>query len=172
MGCNNLYFGGVGAGPNPTGWGYWKDATHTDASRQTIIGGTRTLLTVDGLSLITETDYLSSLPNNIWAGNTINPDGIGNTYLLRIDMWASPQTGGTGHYIELVLDIGDGAVNEIVQHATPMLKGTGITHRISITWAIFARETFNANGGKIYITPDIDVQIWDKAVFLQRGFVP
>lgn len=155
---------------NPTGWGYWRDAANTTGNRQLITGGVKTLFTVDGLSPTTETSYLESLPPSIWAGNTINPDGIGNTYLLRVDLWVSPQTAGVGHYVELVLDIGDGVVNEIIQHDTPMIKGNGTTHRISLTWAIFARETFNANGGKIYITPDIDIEVWDRAVFIQRGY--
>lgn len=158
----------TGEGP---GWVYYKDSVHTDDSRQTIAATTRTLFTVDGLASSTETSYRDTLPTDVWSSNTINPAAIGESYSIRIDIRVAPTVTGDG-YIELDLDIGSGSPIKIVESRQDLQKGNGITHKFTAGFPIFCLTTFNTNGGKFYLTPSINCEVWNRGVFIQRTYSP
>lgn len=154
------------------GWGFWADAEYTTSSRQTISTSTRTLFEVDGLGGTTETGYLSTVPATVWSGdNTIMPTEVGEAYSVRIDCAVAPTASSTG-YVELQLDIGSGSQINIVARRLNLAKGQGVTHSFSIAFPIFCLDTFNANGGKFYMTPSVSIELWDRRIFLQRTFSP
>ena len=169
------YFIGPPAGLSLTdprvaqGWGYWQDNANRTGNRQLITADTRALFTVDGLGENTNTDFLGDMPSSVYNGNTIMPNGVGNTYTVRIDYKASSNSVSQGEYCEVALDIGDGGVIEILDDRFDLAKGSGNTHIFSRTYQIFCLDTFNANGGKFYITPSISVDIWDRAISIHQG---
>jgi len=162
---------GLITGAGGTGWIYQADSLHTTGSRQTISAGTRTLLTVDGLGATTEEGFSNTLPVDLWDTNTINPAAIGEVYSLRLGMSVAPTVVGDG-YIELQLDIGSGSQINILNRRLSLQKGNGVEHAFSDGFPIFCLATFNTNGGKFYITPSINVEVWNKSLFLQRTYSP
>lgn len=158
----------TGEGP---GWVYYKDSVYDNASRLSITSGTRTLFSVDGLGSGTETSYRDTLPTDLWDSNTINPSAVGEAYSVRMGFEAAPTVTGDG-YIEVQLDIGSGSEINIVESRLTLQKGSGVTHKFSYTASIFCLTTFNTNGGKIYLTPSINCEIWDKNIYLQRTYSP
>jgi hypothetical protein len=155
------------------GWTFYDGSTYTTGSRQIMTGGTRYLFLANGLGGTTETRFLYTLPATIWDGAAINPSAVGEVYSIRIQMQAAPTVVGDG-YLELTLDIGNPGVSrvDIVERRFNFLKGSGIAHSISAGFPIFCRETFNANGGRFYMTPSINCQVWDMGIFIQRTFSP
>lgn len=161
---------GVGGGG---GWAYYSDTAHTSASPQSITAGTRTLFTVDGLGATTVTDYLATVPSDVWEnGNILNPSEVGERYLVRVDVMIIPTTVTQNEYVTLQLDIGSGSQINIVEKRLPMQKGAGSAHAFSETITIFCLDTFKANGGKFYLTPTTDVTVFDRAISIERTFSP
>jgi hypothetical protein len=162
---------GIITGAGGTGWVYEADSAHTTGSRQTIAAGTRTLFTVDGLGGTTEESFSGTLPTDIWGTNTINPEAVGEVYMTRVGVTIAPTVVGDG-YVELELDIGSGSQINILDRRLSLQKGSGIPHGFSAGFPIFCLTTFNNNGGKFYLTPSINVEVWNKSIFLQRTFSP
>jgi hypothetical protein len=162
---------GIITGAGGTGWVYEADSAHTTGSRQTIAAGTRTLFTVDGLGGTTEESFSGTLPTDIWGTNTINPAAVGEAYSIRIGLSVAPVSGGVG-YVELQLDIGSGSEINILERRLALQKGVGETHIFSVGLPIFCLATFNTNGGKFYLRPSGNVEVWGKSIFLQRTYSP
>jgi len=162
---------GLITGAGGTGWIYEADSVHTTGSRQTISADTRTLFTVDGLGGTTEEGFSNTLPVDLWDTNTVNPAATGEVYQVRIGIQIAPTVVGDG-YVELELDIGSGSQIIILDRRLSLQKGSGIAHGFSAGFPIFCLATFNTNGGKFYITPSINVEVWNKNIFLQRTYSP
>jgi hypothetical protein len=158
----------VGAGG---GWATYQDSVYTDVSRQTILADTRTAYTSNGLGATTNTDYLRAVPTTVWDGTTLQPSEIGEAYSIRIDFSAAPTTVGDG-VVELELDIGSGSEINIVERRFNFSRGSGVTHNFSAGFPIFCVATFNANGGKFWITPSLNCVVWNRRIFIQRTFSP
>lgn len=159
--------------PDPLGgWGHWADSVHTSGSPQEITGGARTQFTVDGLGATTETSMLPGEDSGVFSSSVIHPNNIGDAFMLRIRITVVPQAVSQGEYVEVHLDIGSGSQVNIVTDRIELTKGIGVAHVKALSFPIFCMSTFNANGGVIYITPSIDVNVYDKSIYLQRTFRP
>lgn len=150
------------------GWGYWNDSQHTLASPQAIAADARTKFTVDGLGATTVTDYLETMTSGIFANSTIQPYEAGETYELRVDFTATPNAVQQNEYITLELDIG----TVIVEKRLALQKGAGSAHKFSETIPIFCGANFVANGGELYITPTVGVDVYAKAIKIERSYKP
>jgi len=162
---------GLITGTGGSGWIFEADSVHTTGSRQTILAGVRTLFTVDGLGGTTEESFSDTLPTDLWDTNTINPAAVGEVYSTRVGINIAPTVVGDG-YVELELDIGSGSQIIILDRRLTLQKGSGVTHGFSAGFPIFCLATFNTNGGKFYLTPSINVEVWNKSIFLQRTYSP
>lgn len=154
------------------GWLWYTDSLHTTSNRQTILADARTLITIDKLGAATETRFQDGIPLETYNNNTLYPQAVGETYELRIQFKISPTAAATGQYLNLELDIGDGGSVIVYEESRPMVKGQGVTDLVTQPIPIFCLETFFANGGKFYITPSVGIEMWDKAIFIQRVSQP
>lgn len=150
------------------GWLWYADSVHTTSNRQAITAGTRTLIRIDKLGVATEVRFKDGIPIETYDNNTLYPQAVGETYELRLQFKLSPTASATGQYINLELDIGDGGSVVVYEATRPTAKGQGITDSNTFAIPIFCLETFFANGGKFYITPSVGIELWDKAIFIQR----
>ena len=153
------------------GWATYQDSIYTEGARQTISATTRTSYAVNGLGATTNTDYLRTVGAGIWDGVTLQPFAVGEAYSLRIDFSAAPTQVGDG-YLELELDIGSGSEINILERRLSFSKGSGVTHNFSAGFPIFCLGTFNTNGGKFWLTPSINCEVWNRRIFIQRTFNP
>ena len=153
------------------GWTLQDDAAHTSAAPLAIAATTRQLMTIDGFGSGTNTTYRPAIMENIWANDRINPIVEGETYSLRLDFILRPSVTTAG-YATLDLDIGSGSQINIVSRRIDLSKGSGVEHDISVAFPIFCLATFNANGGRFFITPTINVDLYDKSIFIERSYVP
>lgn len=151
-----------------TGWAYYQDSTHTSGS-PLAVNNARVQFTVNGSGANTNTTYLPSGMSNLWAGDKITPENIGDAYEVRVDFTA--EMNSANGYAELQIDIGSGSQINIVTRTVTFAKGTGVAQKFSFGFPIFCLSTFVSNGGKIYLDTSSgsdNMDVYDKAVFISR----
>lgn len=149
------------------GWMTFTDTIHTELNKQTILAEVPTTLTIVDSTPIDEYKPTIIGDNLLWTGNKITPHAVGDTYTLRIDFTASIDN--SQGYFGLAIDV-NGAIGEILSKDSVFPKERNTPHEFSFTIKVFCRETFVQNGGEIKITPSHDMLIWNKRIFLDRGF--
>lgn len=148
----------VNGGTPWTGVAAWADSTYTSGSKRAISTGVRTKVTIDGLGAQTDSDQLPS-GSEWWStlNNKIVPDADGDAYDVRLIFKATPAA--SSDYFDVELDIG-GSIGVILEETKIYAKGTS-DHSFVVSWAIRTKDTFLANGGEIYITPNSNQSFWD-----------
>ena len=153
------------------GWINYADAAHTQGDPQSITASTLTLLTIDGLGATSTQRFRRGLSPGLWSDNTLKPNSVGESHLVRVTMQAAKDT-GSDTTLELDLGIGSSWATIIANERKPLTKGQGVTDNLSFTFPVFCLETFGQAGGRFFINASQDVSIWAKAIFVQRLFTP
>jgi len=153
------------------GFLFLHDATHTEASKQSISADTETLLTIDGLASDSLTDFRRGLSLDTWSGNTLKPEARGEVYAIVIEFKLSKAT-STQTFVHLAGKIGASYDTSRTDERKPLTKGNGITDFLSFTKQVFVTNDLGLAGMRFFLTFDEDVTIWDKAIFIQRTHSP
>jgi len=149
----------------PHGWASYKD----NASAQTFTT-TAAKLSIDGLGSTTEIGYLPEGVTALWdtAADKIIASGLGDSYIVRIDLPITAVT-GSASILELELDIGGGATPSIVIVDRQISVAAGSNKVVSVSFGLFSLSTFVANGGQIFLKSDANtVQVTAPSVLIQR----
>lgn len=154
-------------GAQTTGWVQISDTTYTSGSPFSVTASVRTKLDLNSDSVIE-----TYAPPNTDADFFYNPtlkqietENIGDAYLFRLNMKIDPaQTNGA---FDLELDIGDGSEIVILERATTLSKGTN-TFPYTTTNLYYTLGTFDVNGGEFYVTPTVNVGIYDMSLVIAR----
>ena len=80
-------------------------------------------------------------------------------------------SGAGGEYFTIELDIG-GAIGVTWSATQVFPKGANEAHGFEFSIPLFARSTFVANGGTFYVTPSVDMDLWDARVLVGRVYQP
>ena len=150
-----------------TGWEHLADSTYTSGSPLSVLDGVRTKVTIDGLGSATNKDYLPSGVTGFWdvAENQFDPVAEGDCYDVRLQFKCA--TTPTNAFVDCELDIG-GALGVILRETRPLLRAASATNIVVFSWPVFTLDTFLANGGEFYITPNEDATFWDFAITIIR----
>lgn len=149
------------------GWANYEDSQYTELSPQSFPAGVRTLLTNNTGGAQTNEEYLNE-PSPLWANDKIMPAQIGDAYDLRISFKAKSAT--ADNFLTLELDIGDGSPVVIFGESRRLLKTAGTENRVAFAIPIFALDTFILNGGKIYVTANADIDVYETGILLIKTF--
>ena len=154
-------------GAQTTGWIQVTDNTYTDVSQFAVLSGVRTKLDLNSDAVI-ETYAPPNTTANFFYNPTlkrIQTENIGDAYLFRLNMKVDPaQTNGA---FDLELDIGDGSEIVILERATTLSKGTDV-FPYTTTNLYYCLTTFDTNGGEFYVTPTVNVGIYDMSLVITR----
>jgi len=159
------------------GWEFCLDSAATISSPVTITGGTRHHFTSDGLlaQVIHPTRHTA-----FWnpSTNKIEPPALNDFIDVRFAFTATSTSGaGSTNQFELELDTtgkpnGTGSPatsGDIIFRQTEFFsKGIGQTQHFNFIMPLFVGAQFLAAGGIFYITPVNDMDIWRKAVIINR----
>lgn len=150
----------VGAMNATTGWGFYSDGS----GAQALLEEDRTLLTNDKATVIEDqlpSDITTFFDSNAVLGN----EGDDRTIRLAFDA-----TGSDQFLTEIIIefDIG-GALGVIDTKTVAMTTGAGVTQSINETFELFCGATFQANGGRIYVTADAPCTINNKTILVKRN---
>lgn len=152
---------------NSLGWVQIEDTALTEGSPLSLLTDTRTLLTNDGVNVINS--FNSSTNPITWNSvtNTFEPDNSGDCYIIRLQLTAKPSINLAN--LSLELDIGGGQ-GVIWDKTIRLSEGAGVATRISETMMLYTLGTFVANGGKLYLTSDLPVDIFSVNMVIQRTY--
>ena len=154
-----------------SGWAIYIDSTYTSGS-PLVINKAEANFPVNGLGSATNKEYLPTGVTDLWdAGSTnkIIADGVGDSYLCRLDFKAISATANA--YAVISFDVGSGSPNIIASETVTFPKGDGEIHVFSTTISLFALDTFVDNGCKITISTvdgDHNISFYDFGIFIQR----
>jgi len=136
----------------PLGWGYYTDSLSTPTIS---VGTSYTQITIDSLGSLTNTDFIptDNLNAQLWAGNKIVPQKIGDDYDGRIDLTVTAKT-GSPNAIECIIDI-SGSTPGTNKVFTGWVQAIGtVPYDQTLILDFFSLATFVTNGGKIYMRTD------------------
>lgn len=153
------------------GWLVFADGEHPETNKQSISAGTETLLSVDGLGANTNSDYARGVPLDVWEANTLQPQATGEVYNVIISFKLS-KASSTQTFVHLAGKIGASYTVSITDERKPLTKGSGITDFLTFTKTIAVDNHVGLNGLRFFLTFDEVVEIWDKAIFIQRTHSP
>lgn len=153
------------------GWMYFADATHTSDNRQEITADTLTLWTNDGLATESTTDFRRGVPLDVWSDNTICPQATGETYEINLTFRASHDV-FQQVYVEIDVGIGADYSNIIARDRRTLIRGSGVTDFVFFNGTLFVTNPFGAHGARFFLNSSRDIEIWDKALFIQRTHSP
>jgi len=153
------------------GWLYYHDDTHTVSNKQAISADTETLLSIDGAAADSDTSFRRGVPLDVWSSNTLQPQATGEVYTVSIDFKLDKAT-STQTLVHIAGKIGSGYSTTITDERKPLTKGSGLQDFIVFNKTLFVTNAFGADGLRFFLTFDEDVNVWDKAIFIQRTHSP
>ena len=162
--------GEVGASVD-LGWAFYRDNQYTELS-PLISNDEIIYLTNNGLGATTEKSYLPDT-GELWdaTNNKIIASGVGDAFVMRIDFKAKAQKNFS--YFSIGIDIGDGSPIVIVEKTLSMVKGINVEETFSETFLGFSLNTFDANGGKVFIDTVADsanISIYDIGINIAKVY--
>lgn len=152
------------------GWAFYTESTAiTQGTAVAVTGSARTQILCDGLGVATNITQIQDMAAP-WASNKIAPE-LNCFYDIRLTFKGQIASGAGGHYIDVELDIG-GAIGVNWESIDLFAKGAATEHAFQYSIPIFALSTFVSNGGTFYITPSVDMDLWDVRVLVNRTYQP
>ena len=149
------------------GWLYYHDDTHTASNKQAISADTETLLSIDGAAADSDTSFRRGVPLDVWSSNTLQPQATGEVYTVSIDFKVDKAT-STQTFVHIAGKIGSGYSTSITDERKPLTKGSGLQDFIVLNKTLFVTNAFGVDGLRFFLTFDENVNVWDKAIFIQR----
>lgn len=149
------------------GWVHVTDSQYTEANPLSISSGVRTKITNNAAVLLNVTGLSNG--STIWnpVTNKLEPDNLGDTYLVRFKCTANPSVNNRNFSLDL--DIG-GDQNVIWDKTMRLARGSNVNTIITETLDIFTLNTFISNGGEFFVTCDGDVDVFNISFKIERTY--
>ena len=157
--------------PYNGGWVYLHDSTHTSDNKQAITADTLTHITIDGLASDSTTDFRRGISLDIFGGSTIQPFAVGEVYNINLTFRISKNT-STATYAEIDVGIGSDYSTMIARDRRALTKGSGVEDFLFFNGTLFVTEPFARYGARFFLNCSENVNVWDKAIMLQRTHSP
>lgn len=140
------------------------DSQYSKESPQQIEAGVRTPIELDGEGTNLE-GFINSpfQADEMWQDDSLQAREVGDVLMVRLMFNGFSLIQSNEFTLEM--DIG-GAVGVIQSDQRHFPNSAGEERFFSINFLVFQLDTFKANGGKIYITPDADAAIWNARVLI------
>ena len=152
------------------GWAFYTEGTAiTQGTAQPITAATRTQILCDGLGSASYDGQIQNMAQP-WTNDKVTPE-LNCFYNIRLTFKGQIVSGGAGHYLTVELDI-NGGIGVTWSGIDLFAKGADTEHSFQYSIPIFARSTFVANGGEFHVTPDVDMDLWDMRVLVNRTYIP
>lgn len=148
-----------------TGWENYTDTTYTSANPFTLTANDTVRFPLSCGSVINSQGPLGGQPMFDCTDSSIvgrNGDGI----IYTIDFVAKPTSPSTTT-LDVWIDIG-GGVGILYDRLSTFPKGQNIERTIVVSTAAYTLDTWEANGGKIYIVANGACEIYNMRILLHR----
>lgn len=145
-------------------WADYADTQYTEGSPFSIVADTDTLLPNNGLGGVKTYE-----PDGITLYNTSTQKitGIeGENRTITLEFKAKPTAGATT-YLEHWIDIG-GVIPPLYTRIVSFPKGVGVERNITSTTMVYTLDTWEANGGSVYIRANGSADIYGIRYVIKR----
>ena len=149
-----------------SGWAVYYDSTYTSGS-PLAVNNAKVQLTNDGAGSSTNTDYLPTSMQNLWASDKVVAQKLGDVYDILIEFKADPSTANDSG--DLIIDVGNGSPIVIVDRLINLSKA-GVNN-VSIAFPVWVLQDFVDNGAKIYFDTSLtgsSIDVYDFIIFIAR----
>ncbi|GAA0729986.1 hypothetical protein [Sphingomonas japonica] len=143
-----------------SGWANYRDST----AGQALVADTRAQWT-NNAATIDDSEKPTDVATYWDAADNAVPGMAGDAVVLRIQSTFTPSD-GTASMLTMDLDIGGGTL--VDQQSIAITGGAGVPQRISFTSLGFQRDTWEANGAKVYVTADGPGDLTNKRILVAR----
>ena len=152
------------------GWAFYTEGTAvTQGTAQAILADARDQMLNDGLGSATHAGQIQDMAVP-WVSDKLTVE-LDCSYNVRVTFKGQIASGAGGEHFTIELDIG-GAIGVTWSATSVFPKGANEPHGFEFSIPLFARSTFVANGGTFYITPSVDMDLWDVRVLVGRVYQP
>ena len=152
------------AANNVTPWNVRGDTAHTSGAPQAIASGVKTIFTNNGLTAITNTTRQLGIT---YATNDFTPSALNASYVLRLAYKVTAAAAaGTPYVIKVALEGGSTPAQFAAQDS--FIKGGGYVNDMALTFLFFTGSLNTNYPISIYITPDTNINIYDRQYLIQR----
>lgn len=153
------------------GWMYFQDATHTVTNKQSVTAGVQTVISVDGLGGASTTDFRRGVPLDVWSNNTLQPRASGEAYEINLTFKVS-KSSSQSTYVEIDVMIGENYDVPVAQDKRPLIKGSDVDDFVFFNGTLFVTDPMGAHGARFFLNCSDDVNVWNKAIYIQRTHSP
>lgn len=146
-----------------TGWAQYADTQYTSGAPFSVVGNTDTILPNNAGGIIDSqkpSDVTTFYDGTVITGR--NGDGLA----ITIDFNAVPTNAGTT-FMEVWVDIG-GGIGQLYKRIITFPKGTGIVRPINFTVNAYTLDTWETNGGTVYVRANGSIDLYDIRYVLTR----
>lgn len=147
-----------------TGWGQYQDTQYTAISPFSLSADTDTILPNNAGAVIETqkpTDVTTFYDGSVITGR--DGDGL----LITIDLTAVPTDAGTTT-LEIWVDIG-APVGQLYRRIVTFPKGVGVARPINFTVAGYTLDTWETNGGTVYVRANGTADLYGMRYVLTRS---
>ena len=151
---------------NPdTGWAEYADSTYTSGSPFSMTGGTEYTLP-NNAQRIRDSQKPPDVDSFFNRTDTTITGRNGDGLNVFIYFKGRPST-ATATYIDVSIDIG-GGVGQLYQRTITFPKGNGVETGVSLSFAGFTLDTWESNGGKVKVTANANLDVYNIVYILTR----
>lgn len=150
-----------------TGWADYRDTQFTDAAPQVLIANTPNKVLINGL--VNQTQELPVGVPNLWdtTTNTIVAANAGTGMLVTFETTIRRASGTGGWELDSWIDIGlPGGVR--LYPRTQAADNGSNDKKVTWTTAAYCLDTWVANGGAIYIEPEVAAECYGSRVIIHH----
>jgi len=156
----------IAAQSTVTGWAVYRDTQYTSAAPFALAGSPEGVILPNNAAIVLDsekpddvTSFYDPVTKKI-AGRT------GDGMIIVIDMVLKPSSSSLTSF-DLWIDIG-GTIGRTYQNSITVPKGSGVAHRMSLTLPVYTLDTWEANGGIVYIQAGHACVVYDIRYIFHR----
>jgi hypothetical protein len=149
-----------------TGWAVYRDTQYTEASPLLLTDG------VGGIALPNNAGIVLDSQKPVDVASFYDPvtkkiaGRAGDGLVIVVDLVAKP-TSASLKSIDVWVDIG-GTVGRTYQNTITLPKGSGVANRLSLTMPVYTLDTWESNGGILYLQVDHNCSVYDIRYIFHR----
>jgi hypothetical protein len=149
-----------------TGWASYRDTQYTSAAPFNVAGGPDGVMLPNNAATVLDSQIPTDIASFYDPATKKIAGRTGDGMIIVIDLTLRPLSGSLTSF-ELWVDIG-GAIGRTYQNSISVTKGNGVAHRYSITLPVYTLDTWEANGGVVYVQAAHECEIFDIRYIFHR----
>lgn len=161
--------GGSGEGgiiPRTTGWANYRDTQYNEASPLTVLSGQRVVIPNnagikdEGQLPEDVATFYNPTTSKVLATN-------GSDFIITVRLRVKPKTEEVS-WVKVELEIASPAAPVIETASRALPWGADVENALTFTLSGYARDAFELNGGRLFVSADGDIEVYGTSYVIKR----